>query len=455
MSLSQPSGSSPGPLRLQFRGQRRLGVAVALERLAPRRPRLAAPGLQAGGQVFPDAVRHEKLGVHRPAVGLLDQLDLVSPQGIAVRLGRALRVRRAVADDALDHDQGGAVVGRLEALKRPGQRLAVVGVVDLVGRPAIGAEALGHVLVEGELGVALDGHRIVVVDPAEVGELQVAGHGSRLAGHALHQVAVAAQGVDIEVEEVGVRPIVARRQRALRHGHADTVSRSLAERSGGDLHPGGVAIFRVARAAAAEFAESLDVLQADGGLLLDRPVLAEAPHASKMEQGVEQHARMPGRKDEAIAIGPRGLVRVVDEKAIPECVAHRRHGHRGAGVARLGLLHRVDCQGPDGVDRQLIEIARRGCRRTSLRHGGLAMRHDRSHTPAFRVGGRKRCNTLPLPRRQSAPRSAASIDVATGRNEQGSTLWDQYRDPAARPGVDASAPRPSSARRVRRRREAR
>ena len=42
---------------------------------------------------------------------------------------------------------------------------------------------------------------VVVVDPAQVAELEMAGERRRLAGHAFHHVAVAAQRVDVVVED--------------------------------------------------------------------------------------------------------------------------------------------------------------------------------------------------------------------------------------------------------------
>ncbi len=53
--------------------------------------------------------------------------------------------------------------------------LEVVGIVNVRHVPTIGREPRGHVFVEGEIGVAFDGDVVVVVDPAEIRELQVTG----------------------------------------------------------------------------------------------------------------------------------------------------------------------------------------------------------------------------------------------------------------------------------------
>src|SRR6516165_10367695 len=67
---------------------------------------------------------------------------------------------------------------------------------------------------------------------------------------------------------------------------------------------------------------------------------------------------MARREDEAVAVGPDRIARIEAQEALPEAVGHRRHAHRRAGVARLGFLDRVDAEGPDRVDAELVEIVR-------------------------------------------------------------------------------------------------
>ena len=99
----------------------------------------------------------------------------------------------------------GRSVVLLERLERALEHLQVVGVADARDVPAVADEARGHVLAERQRRVALDGDVVVVVDPAEVGELQVAGQRRGLAGDAFHHAAVAAQGVDVVVEQLETR----------------------------------------------------------------------------------------------------------------------------------------------------------------------------------------------------------------------------------------------------------
>jgi hypothetical protein len=105
--------------------------------------------------VLGDAVGHVEGLVLRPAIRLLGGDDRVGTKRFAVSL-LAVRLGAAPADDRVDDDEGGSVVGRLEAFDCPRERLSIVGVVDVEHVPTIGLEALAHILGEGEVGMALD-----------------------------------------------------------------------------------------------------------------------------------------------------------------------------------------------------------------------------------------------------------------------------------------------------------
>ena len=75
--------------------------------------------------------------------------------------------------------------------------------------PAVAHEAGGDVLCEGDARVAFDRDVVVVVDPAEIVEPQMARERRRLAGDALHHAAVAADRVDVVVEDLEAGPVVA------------------------------------------------------------------------------------------------------------------------------------------------------------------------------------------------------------------------------------------------------
>ena len=64
---------------------------------------------------------------------------------------------------------------------------------------------------------------------------------------------------------------------------------------------------------------------------------------------------MAGGKNEAIAIGPYGIRRIVLQVSLPQFVNDRRKTHRSARMPRICLLHGVDRKGPDGIDGKLVD----------------------------------------------------------------------------------------------------
>ena len=66
--------------------------------------------------------------------------------------------------------------------------------------PAVGVEARHAVLGEGQLGGAVERDEVVVVEHDELAQAEMAGQRGRLGGHALHEVAVAGDGVGVVVD---------------------------------------------------------------------------------------------------------------------------------------------------------------------------------------------------------------------------------------------------------------
>jgi len=84
-------------------------------------------------------------------------------------------VGRAVADVAVYNDQLRTILDTERVVVSTGQRCQIVGIVDVLDVPAIGGEARGHIFVVCEIGVALDGDVVVVVNPAQVRKPQMSG----------------------------------------------------------------------------------------------------------------------------------------------------------------------------------------------------------------------------------------------------------------------------------------
>ena len=221
-----------------------VGFAEGLEACSPsvaRRP-AAVNGLPHVGVGFG---RHGEGVVVGPAEFLRGEDTLLGAQGLAVDGAGALLVGAAVADDRLADDEGGAVLLRLaqaDCLLDGGGVHAVDGADDV---PAVGFEALGDVLGEGNVGVAFDGDVVVVVEIDELTEPERSRERRRLGGDAFLQVAVGDDGVGVVVDEPVAVVVVAPGEPPLGDGHADAVGEALAEGAGGRFDAGGVAKFGV------------------------------------------------------------------------------------------------------------------------------------------------------------------------------------------------------------------
>src|SRR5262249_54892918 len=159
------------------------------------------PRTNAGCEVLVHARGHEELGVFRPSIELLDQLDLFLAERLAVRSGRVLPMRGAITDVAVEDDEGGTI-GRLsEDVERVLDPVDVVGVADPQHVPPVCEESRLDVLGERDARAALDRDPVVVVNPAEVVETEMRGERRGLRRDALHHAAVAAYGVDVVVED--------------------------------------------------------------------------------------------------------------------------------------------------------------------------------------------------------------------------------------------------------------
>src|SRR5205085_12121927 len=129
----------------------------------------------------------------------------------------------------------------------------------------------------------------VAVD--ELAEGVVACDRRRLGGDPLHQVAVRADRVDVMVDDLAVRPVVALAEEPLRDRHADTVREALAERTGRRLDPRREEVLRMTGRDRLPLPEALE--------LLERQVVA-----GQVEAGVLEDAGAAGGEDEMVAILP-------------------------------------------------------------------------------------------------------------------------------------------------------
>jgi hypothetical protein len=98
-------------------------------------------------------------------------------------VGRAgvLLVRSAIADMAVDDDQGRHIRGASKVREGFRQSLSIVCVANVLHVPAIGEEARRNVVAESQIRVPLDRYPVAVVDPAKVAEHLVTGERGRFA----------------------------------------------------------------------------------------------------------------------------------------------------------------------------------------------------------------------------------------------------------------------------------
>src|SRR5262249_171384 len=118
---------------------------------------------------------------------------------------------------------------------------------------------------ERDIGFAFYGDVIVVVDPAEVIELQVSRDRGCLARDSFHHAAIAAERVNSIAEQFKTWLVVPRGEPLFGNSHAHTRGHALSQRTGGCFHAPGPPVFGVCGAMAAELAEGPEVVERDGG----------------------------------------------------------------------------------------------------------------------------------------------------------------------------------------------
>ncbi|MOA15582.1 hypothetical protein D3C78_1357470 [compost metagenome] len=183
---------------------------------------------------------------------------------------------------------------------------------------------------------AVDGDAVVVVEGDQLVQALGAGQGADFMGNTFHHAAIAEEHVGVVVDDVVAVAVELRRQHLLRQRHADGVGETLAERAGGGLDAGGVAVLRVTRGARVHLAEILQVFDAE--------VIA-----GQVQQRIDQHRAVAVGQHEAVAVGPFRVDRVVLQVIAPQHFGDVRHAHRGTGMAAVGFLHGIHAQCTDGI----------------------------------------------------------------------------------------------------------
>ena len=126
------------------------------------------------------------------------------------------------------------------------------------------------------------------------------------------------------------------RQRLLRNRHPHRISYALPQRAGGGFNTRRITIFWMTRRAGVELTKVANIIH--------RQVIA-----CKMQQSVNQHGAMTVRLNIAVAVKPLRIFWVMAKVMAPDNLGNISHTHRGARVARVGFLNRVDAQNSNGI----------------------------------------------------------------------------------------------------------
>src|SRR3954470_13547873 len=199
--------------------------------------------------------------------------------------------------------------------------------------PAVGLKAGGYVFTEGPVCRTIQGYAIVVVNPAEVWKFQVPRKRSGLAAYAFHHVTVATYGIDVVVENIETGLVVVGCQPIACDRHANAVSNSLPQRTGRRFNPSSDAVFGMPGSLAVCLAELLYVIQRHCVLVEAVVIGVDGANSCEMEHRVEKHGCVAVGEDEAIAIGPNRVLRIIAEKLLPQHIRDRSESHGGARVS--------------------------------------------------------------------------------------------------------------------------
>ena len=92
-----------------------------------------------------------------------------------MRFRRVLLARATIGDVGMHDDQRWLRALRLGRFQGSVDRRHIVAVGDLLHMPAVGVEALVHLFGEGEIGGAIDGDVVVVIEIDQLAKLQMSG----------------------------------------------------------------------------------------------------------------------------------------------------------------------------------------------------------------------------------------------------------------------------------------
>ena len=123
---------------------------IGVEQVCPSAARLRAARPNPGREMLADSVGDEELRILGPPIAPFAQADLLLAERFAMGRGSILLVRRAVADMAIQNDEGRAALCLMEYPEGVLDQIDIVGVADPQYVPPVTQEPRRDVLGEGE-----------------------------------------------------------------------------------------------------------------------------------------------------------------------------------------------------------------------------------------------------------------------------------------------------------------
>src|SRR5262249_11912978 len=113
--------------------------------------------------------------------------------------------------------------------------IKIVGITHTNHVPSVGKEPPSNIFGKRDIGLAFDGDAVVVVDPAQVVELEMSRQRGGLARDAFHHATVAAQGIDPIPEQFKAWFVVSCCEPFFGDGHSHARGYALSQGTGGCL----------------------------------------------------------------------------------------------------------------------------------------------------------------------------------------------------------------------------
>ena len=244
----------------QFSGQGRICPPVVGQRILPGVLVLSPVGNRPA-EKFRDLAGNIKCLLRGPGAGFFGAVELLFPQGRAVRIAQTLFVWGAVADRGPHANERRFFLFFFGFFNGPVDSGHIVSVFDLLHLPAVSLEA--HLDVLGKSKSCGTGQRdpVVVIQDDELSQAQMPRQRAGFRCQPFHQISVAGHYIRIMIDDLLTLAIETGSQVRFGNGHADTVGQSLAQWAGGDFRARHMPVLGVPRRPASPLAEIFNVVQ--------------------------------------------------------------------------------------------------------------------------------------------------------------------------------------------------